>query len=197
METLIIIDWDDTLFPTSWSLKNNINMAESNYFSRLDITIHKLLSKLLENSKVIIVTNAMKKWITMSGKTIPNSYELIKDNINIVSARDIYQKKHPSKNSMWKKLVFKRLIDDHFKKHIRNKNKVQNILSLGDAEHEYKATINLYDNCMPRLLKTIRFMSNPSFDGIIDQLEILDKSLDKFVKNKRNMDLYFYPNLET
>lgn len=197
METLIIIDWDDTLFPTSWVIKNNINTSDTKYFKKLDVAVHKLLSTLLESSKVIIVTNAMKKWITISGKTIPNSYALIKNSINIISARDIYQSKHPNKNSMWKKLVFKRLTGEHYRKYINNKNKMQNILSIGDADHEYKALINLHDNCLPRILKTIRLMSNPSYDAIIDQLLVLHKSLNKYVKNKKNMDLYFYPNIDT
>ena len=26
--TLVIFDWDDTLFPTSWTVKNNINLSD-------------------------------------------------------------------------------------------------------------------------------------------------------------------------
>lgn len=195
--TLIILDWDDTLFPTSWLVKNSINLSDQNmqnkylvFFSKLDVILYKLLTNLLKHGKVIIVTNAMKKWVYASSKILPSTHDLIQENIKVISARDLHQHNYPNDNFLWKKLVFKQLSVEYF----NNKNNyIQNIVSVGDAEYEYMALISLHDSCLPvtRFLKSIRFLSMPSYDTIIDQLEVLNKSVSKFAKNKKNMDLNF------
>lgn len=199
IKTLIILDWDDTLFPTTWLIKNNININDQDmqvnyltFFSKLDIRLHKLLTNLLEHGKVVIVTNAMKKWVYVSCKILPNSYKLIQDNIKVVSARDLHQKDYPNDNFIWKKLTFEKLSSEYFN-NSSDHNTVQNIMSVGDADYEYMALISLYNKCLPvvRFLKSIRFLANPSYDVIIDQIEVLNKSFKKFAHNKNNMDLHF------
>mgnify|MGYP003704592463 CR=1 FL=1 len=56
--TLFILDWDDTLFPTSWFIHNNINLHNSymrnlyiSYFIELDNVLYKLLKKLIKPLK--------------------------------------------------------------------------------------------------------------------------------------------------
>ena len=83
--TLFILDWDDTLFPTDWTLKNNINFLTSSareqyviYFQELDRALHKLLKNTMSLGKVIIVTNALPDWINMSSMVLPQTYNLLK-----------------------------------------------------------------------------------------------------------------------
>ena len=68
--TLIIFDWDDTLFPTYWLVSTGINMRSIDdirkylvYFKELDTIVSKLLYEALRLGKVIIVTNASIDWI--------------------------------------------------------------------------------------------------------------------------------------
>ncbi len=65
-ETLFILDWDDTLFPTNWIRQNGINLTVSStrdqyiiYFQELDRVLSKFLKKVISLGKVIIVTNAL------------------------------------------------------------------------------------------------------------------------------------------
>ena len=37
LTNIFIIDWDDTLFPTTWISKNNINLADINSISNYKI----------------------------------------------------------------------------------------------------------------------------------------------------------------
>ena len=67
-ETLIILDWDDTLFPTSWLYQNKIDLSDSHIrneyqtlFAELDNILYSLLIKLINLGKVVIVTNASSK----------------------------------------------------------------------------------------------------------------------------------------
>lgn len=189
-KTLIILDWDDTLFPTSWVVQNGLNLADVSvqnkfivYFARLDMLLHKILNNLISKiGKVIIVTNAKEKWIDISTMILPNTKKLIKDNIKVISARDIYSKKIPGNMHLWKKIVFRKIVDTYY-------YNAQNIISVGDAEYEFNALIDLYDPKKPRLIKSVRFVQLPSFDKLIKELEVLDNCIDDINNSKTNIDL--------
>ena len=57
-KTLIILDWDDTLFPTSWITKNEIDITNTNIqhvFSKLDILISQILQKMIYPRFILIM----------------------------------------------------------------------------------------------------------------------------------------------
>ena len=86
--------------------------------------------------KIIIVTNASLKWINISSDNVPKTKKLL-NNIKVVSARDNYQ--HVGDIYQWKTLSF----IDQIKEELSHHN-YANIISIGDAEYEYKALINLF-----------------------------------------------------
>ena len=194
--TLIIFDWDDTLFPTTWTVLNNINIGDQNthskyivYFSKLDMLLYKLLSECLRFGTIIIVTNAVLKWISIASSILPNTQKLLNKNIQIVSARDEYQEKYPDRPDIWKKMVFQDLVSKYF-----NKYPFQHIISVGDAEHEFNALTDLYNESSitkNRLLKTVRFIREPSFDALIDELEVLVNCIHKVLTRQQHVDLKF------
>jgi hypothetical protein len=191
-ETLIILDWDNTLFPTSWVIQNKIDIKDpevSNkyivYFYELDSVLHNLLSKLLDYGNVIIVTNALPSWVKISSSVLPKTNYLL-NKIKVVSARKNYQS-HSSNMMDWKRLAFK----DEVSREMLNK-KIMNIISIGDAEYEYKALIDLYNlSHKPKLLKSIRFVDEPSHETLIDQLEVLNRASDQICHIKKHLDLKF------
>jgi len=195
-KTLIILDWDDTLFPTSWIIKNNINLNDKStqnqyivFFARLDVILCDLLNKLLKHGQVIIVTNAVIRWFIVSSNILPYTQKILKEKILILSARDAFQSKYPNEMHKWKKKVFDKIVEQYFLRY-----KLQNILSVGDAEHEFNALTDLYNEhsiAKLRLLKTIRFMKDPSFDQLVDQLEVFSNCTDTILLSKKHMDLVF------
>ena len=187
---LIILDWGDTLFPTSWTTKNNFDFANDYNtndiiltFSQLDTVMSILLLKLTKNNRVIIVTNATKKWVMMSERIIPNSYKFIIGNIPIFSARDLYSSSTNIMPSDWKKCVFVDIME-------KSNRSFKNILSVGDAEYEIDALSNLHKKYKIKG-KTLRFVKNPNYKQIIEQLEMLTKTIDKIMESKRLVDLSF------
>lgn len=203
-KTLIIFDWDDTLFPTSWVVGNDIDLADPKiqnkfivYFSRLDMLLYKLLTTCIEYGTVFIVTNAVIKWVQVSSSILPNTQKIINNNIKILSARDTYQSDYPDRMDLWKRLTFQDLVFNNFDKHKhknKDKYKHQHIISIGDAEHEFNALINLYNESSitkDRLLKTIRCIKNPSFESLIDELEVLNSCIIKVLTTTDHMDLKF------
>jgi hypothetical protein len=190
--SLIILDWDDTLFPTSWTVHNKINMSSkerykySDYFNHLDRVLYNFFKKIIVKMKVIIVTNALHTWINLSSEAMPNTFNILK-NIEIISAR-LNHKKHSNNISDWKLFAFKKLITREF----RNK-KMLNVMSVGDADYEYKALISIdeHQKNKKRYLKSIRFLTKPTHEMLIEQIQILHESIDKICYIQNHLDLEF------
>lgn len=211
---LFIIDWDDTLFPTSWINKNSIDFNKPNtyseyklYFIELDKTISSLLESLHNISDIWIVTNASIKWIKSCLIVLNQTRNIIiKNNIRIVSARDTYSHNNSSPTE-WKILTFQDIIEDILTKISKNmkSNTYINIISIGDAMYEYNALMNLdiflksfianKNKCEKNfnyLLKNIKFIEKPEFDLIIDQIQVLDKNKHNIINKLEFIDLKFY-----
>lgn len=187
--TLIILDYDDTLFPTTYVMKNNINLYDPevrnryiDFFSELDDFLYKLLKKLLDYGKIIIITNAYPQWVRTSSFVIPNTQYLL-NRLKVISAKQKYIQK--SNNMMdWKKMAFQDEI-------LSNKN-IFNIISIGDMECEYNALISLHDlEDRHKLLKSVKFVSGPNYDVLLDQLQVLYDAVPKICLTFGYLDMNF------
>jgi len=191
--TLFILDWDDTLFPTNWVMKNGINLMNASireqyitYFQQLDRVLSAFLKNAISMGKVVIVTNALLDWIHISSIVLPKTYVLLKK-IKIVSARGSY--KHKSSNMMdWKVMAFHDVVDEEFQN-----ESLMHVISVGDAEYEYQALIalNKKTNGEKKYLKSVRFIKNPSHDMLIEQLEMLSFAIQDVWLKKTHLDLLF------
>lgn len=192
--TLIILDWDDTLFPTSWITKNNIeihaikNEETIEYFNQIDIALNKLFKTMLKCGDILIITNALINWITISSAILPRLSKLLKStNIKIVSARGEYQQ--ITDNPMdWKKLAFEKELGMIMKNKLIN-----NVISIGDAEYEYNALINLYraDKKNYKLLKSVKFIRYPNNYQLLDQINVLGDAIIDISMKTSHLDLKF------
>ena len=192
-KTLFILDWDDTLFPTNWVIKNGINLMNSStrdqyttYFQELDRVLSIFLKTTTSVGKVIIVTNALLDWINVSSIVLPKTYTLLRK-IKIVSARGTYRNK--SSNIMdWKTMAFHDVVDEEF-----DNDTLMHVISVGDAEYEYQAliTLNNKNKKAKKYLKSIRFIKNPSHDTLIEQLEVLNNAIPDVWIKKNHLDLLF------
>jgi hypothetical protein len=201
-ETIYLVDWDDTMFPTGFCNKNTINLKNptdiDNYklfFIELDKSILKILEKLKSLGIVYIITNASIIWIKNCLEILPNTKKFIMGNkIRIISARDIYSKINDSP-LQWKILTFQNVIDIIMKNN-NNKN-ILNIHSLGDATYEYYGLLNLDEYLQKKyknnnyLLKSVKFMDRPTFEQIIDQLNVLNKNIDNITNKFDYIDIKF------
>jgi hypothetical protein len=195
MSNIIIIDWDDTLYPTTWMNNNKINLRDNIikekymlFLKDLDKSISNLLRNINKRGDIYIITNASISWIDTCLKTLPNTDDIIRNgNIRKISARDIYQNKYPAKE--WKIITFGNLIKSIMTK-INNED-VLNIISLGDADYEYNALINL-ENIINRnkyLLKSIKFISKPEYNYILDQLHFINNNHNNIINKIGFIDL--------
>lgn len=192
--TLFILDWDNTLFPTSWILNNNIDIYRINnyhpymlHFVELDNMIYRLLVKLVSIGRVVIVTNASLEWILTSFPLLPRTSQYIKKFVHIISANDRYQYRCPVND--WKKCIFNYDIS-----HIISTSK--QVISIGDSEYEYNALVNLsvQSKHKNKLLKSVKLVSTPDYDTLMDQLNVLTKSAYNICEKMRHLDLIFKKN---
>jgi len=181
--SLVILDWDDTLFPTTWVTSNYINLNDIevrnrylDFFSELDDLLFRLLKKITEISNVIIVTNALPIWIKISSSVLPKTQYILKK-IKIISAKKNFQK-ISNDATEWKRLAFKSEVIDK-----------KNIISIGDASYEYKALISLYNE--KRILKSMKFLENPTHEILKEQIEILIDNIYEMVTYQKHLDLIF------
>lgn len=190
-KTLFIYDWDDTLFPSTWTFNENIQLtnigntvyAHSYNFEKIDMVVSKLLSETLKYGKIIIVTNANREWINMSSVVLPTVSEILKKNIDVFSARDLYQNNFPIEK--WKRNTFQTNILEHI-------NASKQIISIGDDVYEYEALVSLNKTTRnKKYLKTIKLEKYPSVDKLIDQLNVLKRSIKNICEQKSHMDLKF------
>lgn len=192
-KSLIIFDWDDTLFPTTWVVKNGIlakNKSNlfSAYFQYLDTVVYNLISKIKKSCKIVIVTNASEKWVHKCITIMPKTKDIL-NNINIYSSREMFQKKYPTENYMWKKLFFKHVIDKIYS----NRNYSKNIISVGDAEYEYFALIGLYLDSKNNIdrIKTVKLTRFPTKEDLIKEIKLLEQFMPSLIlSTQHNYDLH-------
>jgi len=190
--TIIIIDWDDTLYPTSWTVENGIDLADPKsrtkyikYYEDLDEHLSATLSHMMTLGEVLIITNAALEWIELSVSVLPKTKKCLK-NIDVISARQRYQNK--TKMHEWKKYTF---LEEMVK---RSKNKkYHNIMSLGDAEFEHNALINLYNlETLPhKYLKSIKFIKSTEYMTLLEQIIIIRQHIEKLCNAPRHIDMTF------
>ena len=199
MLNIFYIDWDDTLFPTNvYNTINMYNEIKKDTFKYnliiLDEKINTFLNNLNKYGKVFIVTNANLLWIMKSLNDLPKTKKFIKSNdIQIISARDKY--KNNNSFFKWKILAFRDILNNIDLN--SNNNEMINIISFGDAKYEYNGLLyldvylknknlnNMY------LLKSINFISKPSFEQILNQIDTLNKNISEIINSKNYIDLKF------
>ena len=196
-KTLIIFDFDDTLFCTKYfdtfalnyqdiftcqvSLEE-INPCLVRELKQLQSAIIELFSNLQLNYDIVIISNADMKWIN---NCLTHFLEELKDYINendikIYSAKNIFSK--ISKNSTdWKIKCFKKVINEMYKDELNYTD--LNVISVGDSHEEKKALFNLIKSSkIPKINgKFIHMISFPSAATIILQLKYLNCNLNNII----------------
>lgn len=203
LKNIIIIDWDDTLFPTTWLNQNKINLENIEsieeyilYFNEIDRLISDLLYSYNRLGHLYIVSNASIDWIKLCLNRLPKTkYVIVESNIRIVSARDVYSKLNIPSNQ-WKIHSFKDIIKNILINNIID-DKLLNIISIGDASYEYDALINL-DNYFKNnkievnyLLKSVKFIEKPHVDIVIEQLNMIKQNTSYIINKIGYVDLKF------
>lgn len=193
--TTIIVDWDDTIFPSSQLSQLDLDIfsigaskdLEDLYpelhkqMLELDIIASNFFSTSPESGMVIIVTNADRGWVELScSEFLPFTWNILNDNgIMILSARHLYGSLAPCQPILWKYYtfldVFRKMYPDKESKYLIN------CISIGDSDSEklalFKSTALLSPYNIKPCAKSIKFIENPNIKYILLQLKLVTKQI--------------------
>lgn len=183
MTIITILDWDDTILPSSYLNQKSKNIfdipKEEVYkdFLEVEDDIYELIDKVLKLGCVIIITNSQHGWVQLTcQKFFPKVIPLLERTM-IISARDKWENQYPKSTYLWKWNVF---IDLFFKFPHDNVH----IFSIGDSEIEKDCSKKISDmnkySC-----KTLKLTLTPCFEVYKHQL----KKIIEFINEKNNCRL--------
>ena len=173
--SLIIFDWDDTLFCTSQIAKNNclnqnqISKIQKNKILKLENEVKKILQNSIKNGETYIITNSEPGWVEFSCKKFfPSIIDLLAQ-INIISARGLYENQYPNDSFMWKMNTFNDIVN------LYDQNLLSNIICIGDSFLEIQAGKNLSNQFKNVFIKTIKFKEEPTIDELIMEIKLVNE----------------------
>lgn len=195
-QSLIIFDWDDTLFPSTMFV--NLGYFDFDVVPEQILHVSHVIAqsivRLLLIAKsyghVIIITNAAENWVyECCSRFMPGFPNLLKD-IDVISARDRWY--HMTTwPTQWKINTFQEVTRSFLLSNPPSHDSRVSVTSLGDAEHERVAVLSLPSNlCFPDLLvKSVKLKANPSVQDLLDQHAVLVGRFPSFAASTKNVDL--------
>lgn len=185
--TVIIFDWDDTLLCTSW-LSKHMDLAPSgDLYEHLRKVAQQSLSMLeaaLKMGHTYIITNSMSGWVEHSaGLWVPELLPVLRQ-VQIISARDTYEDLYPDDAGQWKLQAFLEM------RHQFVATPIENLVVLGDADFDMRATQAMKSDLPSAFIKTVRFQAKPSAKEHLRQIELVAEKFDRIVRKRRSLQVY-------
>ena len=187
---ITILDWDDTILPITWCIRNNKKQKEAKFIRQLDKIseiIAKFLEKILNNDKVYIITNSKSDWVQISAKKFLPQILPYLSKIKIISAASIYESQFPDDPVQWKYQALMSILSPV----LLDESVTKNIIAIGDSPIEREAFRNVVANGKSIIYKNIKFLEDPSCKQLQNQLELMQTCYDIIHKYDANMDLQF------
>lgn len=196
----IILDWDDTIFSSTWMVQQGMSNTDMHAPARLTEEVKQALGTLAESvvallrcakalGRVVVVTNAHDGWVETSaqrylGKGVVEEL----DDVPIVSARHRYGVTFPSNPVAWKVAAFYDVLGPLQSPH--------HVVSLGDSLCE-RSALGIVVKGRERegvVAKSVKFMEEPTADVLTRQLDLLCACLDAIVAFQGSLDLKLAPH---
>eukprot|EP01084_Bolivina_argentea_P209587 356972_1 len=203
--TIILIDWDDTLFPATSLIKKH------NTYTPNDVeTLSELLSKLLNiylstfgNSNVFIITNGEQNWVLQSLQIAINYCEqhkiknqfktvfelVLSGKIKTISANYLYSNQYPTQTMIWKYFVFKQIVTKRF---ANNNSKHCVIICIGDSLDEYNASKKVIIDqqlSTSTTLHRLKLIAKPTIDEMNQQFQLIISMVSVFQQHTTSITI--------
>lgn len=153
---ILILDWDDTLCPTTAALsgeheEEQIDPVQLQKLSKLVLDLLTRYTAQCGSENVFIVTNGGKDWIFSSLmslmnicrrlRVVDNSFQsifnlLFSDKIKTISASHHFGSAYPQRPTVWKYLAFQHIIE----RMVGDGDEKCALISIGDSMAEYTAS---------------------------------------------------------
>lgn len=202
---LFLIDWDDTLNPSSWCMHYGIltirppRKDEVNAVAGLSAKVLKTLTYCMEHGNVVIVTNAESGWVEKSARFLmPDVFQLLKK-IPVVSARSSFENDFRDSPITWKSMAFARIIAEWAEDESKLGHSFSipgQVVSIGDSAHEREALFRVHaDHSVKFSPKSLKFMDSPTITDLERQHEVLHSNFTSILNDKAGGDLRYQHGL--
>jgi len=183
-----VFDWDDTLMCSS-DIKAH-RSPDPQELRSLEGAVQQVLNIALGLGKTVIVTNANMCWVRATANLfIPSVVPMLKL-IDVMSARQSYERQWPGDPGAWKKQAFLDLVGVHQVNATGAAEDVVaderarggvNLVVLGDSHAEIQAGRSAVPGKEAGVVKTIKFKEVPTTEDMIGQLEAVSAQLRALV----------------
>lgn len=198
---VIVLDWDDTLFPTtdlerytdvSRIDRNSARQALGGRILRdlaaLDARVVALLRQCAEFGTVKIVTDAYEGWVQHTAyHLLPGVYRFMHaQGVETISSRELHQ--HRFRDS-WarKQKVFKDELRGALNGY-RPRPDTFAFVSIGDDESERAAALSLRGSLPKECLKVVKLVDYPTLEKTIEQVACMEDSIYSIVASNYHID---------
>jgi hypothetical protein len=192
--TLLVFDYDDTLFPTSFLAQRGYRLDGPDPTPELkeiledySTIVRQTLDEARKLGKVIILTNAETGWIELTSQKFTPSLSSLFESFPLISARSIYEPLGISSPFQWKLRAFEGVIHEHCAK--TDRNAVQHIISFGDSIHERDAAHQVCGKVSGSVCKSIKFMERPDISQLTKQHYLITECFEQIVSHQGTLDL--------
>lgn len=199
---MIILDWDDTICPSTWLNQSGLTIAADSplpndeqkaQLRRIGQCAIKFLRRAKHLGHVIIVTNAEKGWVELSCcKFLPEVFPHL-EGVKVLSARSTFE---PStvvsamSPILWKRQAFDLEIDAFLKTRAMysEPGRQKSMISIGDSMQERTALLEATAD-RECFTKSLKLLERPTPEQLARQHEVLRSCLRQFVDYEGSLDL--------
>eukprot|EP00428_Durinskia_dybowskii_P015351 CAMPEP_0170212508 /NCGR_PEP_ID=MMETSP0116_2-20130129/5872_1 /TAXON_ID=400756 /ORGANISM="Durinskia baltica, Strain CSIRO CS-38" /LENGTH=406 /DNA_ID=CAMNT_0010463047 /DNA_START=38 /DNA_END=1256 /DNA_ORIENTATION=+ len=195
-DSLIIFDWDDTLFPTSWLAQRGLLFAEDlssftesqrNDMSKLADSVAATLTKAMMHGKVVIVTNAVAGWVQDSCLRLLPSLAAVVAEVEVFSARSAFEPTGLRSPTDWKICAFRAEVTA-FCQGLSADQHV-NIISAGDSVHEHCALLQATSEREQCFAKSLKFAPKPNVQLLVEEHRLAAGSFEEIMTFDGDLDI--------
>lgn len=200
-ETLLIFDWDDTLFPSTWVQlqgfappgNNSPQVVHLDLLDAAATSAAAVLRTAKRLGRVVVVTNAEAGWVELSGRRFVPKVMRELEGVSVVSARSTFEPyllgppTGGSRPFEWKRLAFQAEIAGLVRQLAPGRR--ANVVSLGDSAYERDALQHAAAAVPGCQRKSVKFLVRPDPHQLVKQLALVRTVLEPIVEHDGDLDL--------
>ncbi len=202
-ETCVVLDWDDTLFPSSFVDRKKLIHARGleelpvelqRGFAELEKAATRLVTTATQFGTVLIITNAQTGWVELCvSKFMPDMMDVLAQSVRVVSARSSFERFFPGDPLCWKAAAFAHELHQLQK---TLGTPLKNVLSFGDSMEE-RTAVKIAAGQLRSRAKSVKFLDAPSPRQLHQQIEVVTNCLEWIWRHNGDLDVVLTLEQET
>lgn len=191
-EKLLLVDWDDTVFPTSFLDQQDILRSFEPVPADLRAELRKYAKRveatfdiLSLHGRVVIVTNAKEGWIdTSCARFMPDLVDVIRTLPRISARPPEFDDLSEPRPTDWKEEAFLTLAQMHFAEPAG-----QPVFSLGDSIYERDAVRRISER-LGVVTQTVKLLDSPTLEALkAEHAAMQDGCLEELLRRADSFDV--------